>query len=521
MNNTTDILKALVIYAICVPLALILGYQLTDPQAVSTRLIASLLTLLLAFPLMLRWQHPMMFFSWNMSMVFFFLPGSPPVWLLVAGVGLGIAVLQWSLGKTAGFISVPQVTWPLIFIIVVVLYTGQIRGWGLHNIIGGAYGGKRYLFMLGAIMGYFVLLTRRIPLEHAKFYVGLMFLPGLVAVISDMWPLLHWQSATFIFLLFPPDTSFSATDNLDLESTRLQGGAVASWAVFAFMMAKYGIRGTFISGRHWRWMVLFLATSYGLLSGFRSIIFLEGLTFALLFFLEGLHRTKYLFIIGLAGVLGMAALVPLAPHLPLTAQRAVSFLPLDIDPVAQNSADESWQWRVDMWKAVLPEVPQYLLLGKGYVISELDYQELMGSDAAIHSPFAEDQALAVSDDFHSGPLGLLLIFGIFGTVAFAWFLWAGIWVLYRNYRYGDPALRTVNAFLLAAFVTKTAYFFTIFGAPYSDMLAFCGWLGLGISLNGGVCGPSPRTVSDVNQLQTFRKARPQLQAAFQQEKFRA
>ena len=35
---------------------------------------------------------------------------------------------------------------------------------------------------------------------------------------------------------------------------------------------------------------------------------------------------------------------------------------------AQNSSD----WRVQMWQAVLPQVPEHLLLGKGYFVSASD-----------------------------------------------------------------------------------------------------------------------------------------------------
>jgi len=36
MNNAPAILRSLIVYAVCVPLALIIGYILTDPMQYST-----------------------------------------------------------------------------------------------------------------------------------------------------------------------------------------------------------------------------------------------------------------------------------------------------------------------------------------------------------------------------------------------------------------------------------------------------------------------------------------------------
>jgi len=69
------------------------------------------------------------------------------------------------------------------------------------------------------------------------------------------------------------------------------------------------------------------------------------------------------------------SLIPFVGHLPLSVQRTLSFLPLPVDPVAQASADLSTEWRLQMWKNVLPQIPQYLWLGKGYSISAADLLE--------------------------------------------------------------------------------------------------------------------------------------------------
>src|ERR1039458_3552053 len=110
-----------------------------------------------------------------------------------------------------------------------------------------------------------------------------------------------------------------------------------------------------------------------------------------------------------------------------------------------------------MWRALLPQVPPHLLLGKGYAITPEDAQ-LMGSDAALRSIDPSEQGLAISGDYHSGPLSVIIPFGIWGAIVVLWFLIAGVWALHHNRLYGDPALQTVNTFLLTAFVARIIIF---------------------------------------------------------------
>ena len=236
-------------------------------------------------------------------------------------------------------------------------------------------------------------------------------------------------------------------------------------AMFSYMQARYGIRGIFLSGKPWRWMLLVVAFVYGMLGGFRGQCHITCPDIFYAIFYRRVAPDQIAVHLAIIGLLGMLALVPLAPHLPHSAQRSLSFLPLNIDAAVQRDAEQSADWRFEMWKALLPEVPQHLLLGKGYAISRRDIDSLTGTDAAIHtfSGFDANQYMALAGTYHNGPFTVLMTFGIWGVITIIWFWITGIWVLYRNYRYGDPALRTVNTFLLVVFVMRILFFLTIFG----------------------------------------------------------
>ena len=512
MTNAPDILKTLIIYAVIVPLALFVGYMLSNPLDTSTFIESGFVVVVLLFPLLLKWHHPLLIVSWNLSAYLFFLPGQPDFWLVMAGFSLVITVMQRATGGVKYLISVPQVTWSLVFMIAVVVFTAKMTGMGLRTAGSDVYGGKKYVYLLGAIMGYFALSSRRIPPERANLYIALFFLPGLMEFLGDLWRYLP-DSFRYIYGFFHARQSVIYEGVCCEHAIRFYGAMIVAITVFSYMQARYGIRGIFLSGKPWRWMLLIIVSFYGLLGGFRSDVIFIALMFGVQFYIEGLHRTKLLPIFAVIGLVMAVALVPLAPHLPYTAQRALSFLPLNIDPIARLDAEDSAQWRLDMWKAVLPQVPKHLMLGRGYAFSSNDFQLLAGYDAAIHfnNNFDENQIMALSGTYHSGPLTVILIFGIWGLIALVWFWGAGIWVLYNNYRYGDPLLRTVNTFLLSIFLARIVFYLFIFGDFGTDMFYFCGLLGLGVSLNGGVCQPAPAPIRATEKYQAFVGVRPHLQ----------
>jgi hypothetical protein len=141
---------------------------------------------------------------------------------------------------------------------------------------------------------------------------------------------------------------------------------------------------------------------------------------------------------------------------------------------------------------VLPQIPQHLILGKGLGIrSEEADRAALASRAG--GPNATDETELMSD-FHNGPLSVIIPFGMFGAIAFLWFLGASLGVLYKNYKFGPAAYSRINRFMFAYFLAKAILFFLVFGNLYSDIAAFTGLIGLSISLNGGVAKPLARPV---------------------------
>lgn len=524
-NNSPAILKALIAYAICVPVAVFVGFLLASESAVSQpggvnwawNLLMlfkahpfawGALGLVLFSPLLLRWHHFLLVATWSLPITLYFLPGSPQLNILTVALSLGISVLHRAMNKKAHFIPAPQITWPLLFMMAVVLFTAKLRGGiGLHSMGSEEMGGKRYIFILISILGYFALTAQRIPPQRAGLYVTLFFLAGFTNVISDLAGVLP-SSLYFIYALFPVSAgAFS-------EVVRYGGlSNMASYAIW-LMLARYGVRGIFSDGRLWRILVFGVLFILLLPGGFRSDVIHCGLVFAIQFYLEGMHRTKLLPAFIFAGIFLAVLCVPFADKLPFTFQRSLAFLPLHISPAAREAAATSTDWRLEIWKSVLPQVPEYLLLGKGYGISQTDYENMTGG---FNDATAGNWASTIAGDYHSGPLSVIIPFGIWGAIGFLWFLMAAGRALHSNYRYGDPALRTVNTLLFSFFLGYVIMFFVIFGSLYSDMGGFVVIVGLSISLNGGIRRAS--TVPQQQEIETKIPApapvRPRLQPFYQ------
>jgi hypothetical protein len=483
MNNA--FFRSLIIFAVCVVLAVWLGFLIAGPLTYSSLTIYAALAFVMILPVLLRWHYPLMLLCWNFAAVAIFVPGRPSLGLTMIVLSLGISILQRTMNQHYHFVRVPQITVALLALLLVVVVTARLTGFGLRIFGGDIYGGKKYVTLLGGILGYFALSAQQIPPERRNLYLGLFFLGGVSAVIGDIvgflprsFYILFWF---FSFFNVQQDVGFSAH-----AVTRLNGFMYASMAIFSFMLARYGLRGIFLSGKPWRWIILGLGVALGLLGGYRGLTFILAVTAIIQFFLEKLYRTKLLGIFLSLGFLGALALIPLASHLPLGMQRAISFLPYKVSVEAQLDAQATLDWRLNMWTALLPQIPKYFFLGKGYTIDPRDFDFVMGPDAAVKQTFAQNDPLALAEDFHNGPISVVIPFGIWGVIAFLWFVIVALRVLYRNYCYGEPDLKLINTFLLAAFAGRLIMFLFVGGDLSTEMMIFTGLLGLSVSFNGGV-----------------------------------
>jgi hypothetical protein len=479
--------RPLLAYALVLGAALAVGYFLTSPLELLSFTGLLLVIGLLLLPVLLRWHHALLVFGWNAFIIVFFLPGTPDFWMLAAVVSLTLTLGSIMLvGRPPGYAPARPVVWALVLLGAVVLGTGYLRGgFGMAALGSSTYGGKAYYQILFAIAGYFALAATPIPAHKAGFYAAVFLLSAATALISNLVYLLG-EGFYFLYYLFPVDFAVpQAMADYSPSTTILRLGSVtlAGVALTQYLLMRHGISRVFNLAHPLRLLVFLAATFIALFGGFRSNLVLMALTFGVQFYLERLFATRTFLVCLLVGLLSAALLVPLAGKLPLGVQRALSILPLQLDPAVRMDAEASTAWRLQMWENLLPSLPQYLVVGKGFA---LDPTELAMSEESARRGLADSsQPFMVSGGFHNGPLSVYVPLGSPGMLAFLAFLVCAIRLLYHHYRHGDPALRRINTFLLALFVAKTLMFFFVFGSFKDMAFVFTGLLGLSVSLNRG------------------------------------
>ena len=490
MTSSFPIPRKFIILGIVLPLAVLLGYLLAGPVSYSTLSVYGIVIGVLLLPALLKWHHTALVVSFNAAIVVFFLPGQPQLWMLLAMASLGISILNRILHKDHHMISVPAINWTLGLLLLVILVTAKFTGGiSLRSMGGSTYGGKKFVFIGMAIIAYYALSVRRIPLAKAQACVSAYFLSSLTAVVCNIIYMLG-PSLWWLFIVFQVDYAMSqATEDFALGASnvkfsRLSGLGAGTLAVICFMLVKFGLRGILDISKPWRLLFLLSSISLSAFSGFRSGILLFGLLLGAQFLLEGLWRTRLLMVVMLGGVLGFAALIPLSNKLPMSVQRTLSFLPLEVDAMARADAMDSTEWRLRMWKIMAAQIPNYFWLGKGYATSSSDLY--FAQQSAMRGLAGNFETSLVAGDYHSGPLSVIIPFGIWGVLAFVAFLIAIGRVMYSNYRFGDTALKSINTLLFAYFLARLVAFLFIFGAFNSDLMIFCALAGLSVSLNGGV-----------------------------------
>jgi len=379
-----------------------------------------------------------------------------------------------------------EIIWPLGFLLAVVLVTAKIRGTGLGSLGGSSGGGRFYVYIIFSIFGFVAMTTHSIPRKFSTLFFAAFTLGKMTALIGLLVPLLG-SSGALLFNIFPVDMGTYSSQIMEGSKTDFVGRYTALSSGFNclgyYVVARSGIRNLLQGPNFLKLLLVMACFTIGLMGGYRTFLISLLITLAAIFTLEGLFRNRYAIIPVLALVLILLGL-PFTRQMPLPIQRSLSFLPIDVDPLARHVAEETSEWRIELWKLLLPEVPQYLLLGKGLSFSVSELNQL--NDLSEHGGGDRYSSFIITGNYHNGPLSVIIPFGIWGGIGWIWFVIAAGRVLYHNHLYGDNQLKTINTAMFAAYFSNIMIFFFIYGSLSMDICNFTGLVGLSISLNGGI-----------------------------------
>src|SRR5207248_2300310 len=154
--------------------------------------------------------------------------------------------LDWLLTKKESFLYVPALTWSLVALGLTTLITAKLTGGiGIRALGGDTYGGKQYILILLAIIGFFALVSKRIEPSKAKLMVALFFLSCITPIVSN---LAYFGGPGFYFLywIFPVGYAFQqamADWALSDVFARLAGFSSAGMALIIFLLQRFGLAG--------------------------------------------------------------------------------------------------------------------------------------------------------------------------------------------------------------------------------------------------------------------------------------
>jgi hypothetical protein len=511
MTNNPAIVRSLLVYIICLPLAILLGFLVSDPLDKHNVVMFGVGTLLLLLPLLLRWYHAWLIAIWNMTVTFIYMPGLLPGWMPMACLAFVIALGHFILNRERKFLPSQSVTLSLVFLALVILVTAKMRGGLGFSALGDeSVGGKRYLFLWIAVLGYFALISQPIPAQKRRLYTALFLLSAATSVLNVL-SAMGGPLGSILFIFFPGTSSTDVIPFAQENMERFGGIATGCVAVVIALIALYGIEGVLNFRKIWRPILFFSALVMTAFGGYRGVVVIVGLTLVLVFCFEGLLRSRLMPLVVIGVVVIASLIICFSDQFPLPVQRCLAILPVKISPVARLSAEASSIWRIEMWKSLVPEIPRYLFLGKGLTFE--------ANDMAMYFALGNDQVggqagggANLASDYHNGPLSVIIPFGIWGALGFLWFLVASIRVLWKNYKYGEADVHKINTLLICYFIAKTIMFMFVFGGFYSDLVTFAGIVGFSLSLNGGVAAKSvpvpERSEVVFNRFRRLPMARP-------------
>ncbi len=143
MASTFSVSRVQIIYTLCLPLAVLLGYFLADPMESGSMAVVLLVVAVLSVPLLMRWYHPLLVFSCNAAFTMSFLPGGPSLWMFAAVIGLFFVILNRCVDSNRRLMVGGLIPWSLLVIATVVGGTAFLTGGaGIKALGSSSYGGR-------------------------------------------------------------------------------------------------------------------------------------------------------------------------------------------------------------------------------------------------------------------------------------------------------------------------------------------------------------------------------------------
>ena len=446
---------------------------------------------------------------WYVEGSLVFLPIPFSVRHLTVMLAFGVFMVLLSLRVIRTQLKMESLDW------MVLLNCGYLATVYLRNPVGTSavgsniVGGRPYFEAVIGLTAFVVLsrmalrpaLARLLPLFAYIPQVAISLLGALTHFVPSTTPLLSRIYSEFDASEYLRQGAESSGDELS-RVIDLSGGARAG----ILTLLSYFPPLSLLSPRRLFRFLCFLAVCAGFaFSGFRNDIMFMCFAFAMAaYFRSGIRNALVVIFAVVVICAGLVTVQNAGLMLPLTAQRALSFLPGKWDPGAKDDAEGSAEWRFEMWDVVL-WTDTYIhnkLLGDGFGFSKYELQimeeEKSGGPGFIGAP--RQEAFLIVGAYHSGPLSAIRYVGAVGLV-----LYLSLLIVAAGYSWNIVRRsQGTDYFPLALFVGIPAiyepfnyvFIFGGFDSGFSNTLFLCGMLKL---LSNASSGHAPKSASTDNE----------------------
>ncbi len=380
----------------------------------------------------------------------------------------------------------------LIYINLAYLATVYARNpAGFFALQTSTVGGRPYFEIALAFAAFIILSRVHIGNAIAQFFPLFFVIPAWCVGILDVVGRLSPQTGFLLNSIYSGvgsrDVVGAVQEQAQLGETRMTGLLTGGLTSTLALCAKYNPI-TLISPVYPLRVALFLiSVSAIFLSGYRSLILFAMVAFLLSSILRG--QLKDLWISAAGMLLGLILLLSIQGtviQLPLTVQRALSWLPGDWNEEAVADAEGSTRWRTEMWGWAWNDdrILRDRVWGQGFGLSIDDMNliaaSLMAGQGGQNLLGGSDrESFMITGTFHSGPLSAIKYVGVVGLALYyplMCYMAFLAWQLCRRAR-GTKAF-TLALFVGIPIIYEPFNFVVIFGGFDSNYPQLLFWAGL-------------------------------------------
>jgi hypothetical protein len=312
---------------------------------------------------------------------------------------------------------------------VVLLFLMYYRGIGIRVLGGdgvGQMGGRLYLQQLACSILPVLLLIK--PPEE-KTLVRLFMIQCFLSVTFMLSDLIFasGRSALFTLLLFlelPTDGENFEFQSMSFGIRRFQSFFTVALSMLSVLWVKrplddYGNKNAF-----WIWPLTFGVMAFGMLSGHRHLLYISGVMLLAAAWGQRFFNPMRLVMLFVAAASMYLMIFAFSRDLPLSAQRAISFVPgIEVDRMAYDDAKATMDGRRTLRDSGFEVAKEYLWVGRGF-----------GKNAQMNREFYKFDMSYMNIDngiFYNGTIGLLVNTGLIGTLLMFTVLGSGSLLAWR------------------------------------------------------------------------------------------